>query len=102
MGKNQKCRYGNVMALLFTIFPYHRIKNRKKDVAVRACRDSYWDVIRPNGTVLIWEYPEGQGGEMRNTEIDFVAKREDRILYLQVVYLLTDEPTIEYEYGAFR
>ncbi len=41
-------------------------------------------------------------GALRNAEIDFVAKREDRILYLQVAYLLTDEPTIEREYGAFK
>lgn len=41
-------------------------------------------------------------GAMRKGEIDFVAKKEDRIRYFQVAYLLADEQTIEREYGAFN
>jgi len=40
-------------------------------------------------------------GTMRKGEIDFVAKKEDRVIYFQVAYLLADEQTIEREYSAF-
>jgi len=41
-------------------------------------------------------------GTLRNAEIDFVAKKNDQILYFQVSYLLTDDATIEREYGAYN
>lgn len=41
-------------------------------------------------------------GAMRNKEIDFVAIKNDVKLYFQVAYLLTDENTVEREYGVFR
>jgi len=41
-------------------------------------------------------------GATRKGEIDFVAKKVDRVLYFQVAYLLADEQTIEREYGAFN
>lgn len=41
-------------------------------------------------------------GATRKGEIDFVAKKADRVLYFQVAYLLADEQTIEREYGAFN
>lgn len=41
-------------------------------------------------------------GTLRNGEIDFVAKKSDRIIYFQVTYLLTDEQTYNREYGAFN
>jgi uncharacterized protein len=41
-------------------------------------------------------------GHMRNKEIDFVAIRNDRIVYLQSCYLLTDEVTIEREYSPLK
>ncbi len=37
-------------------------------------------------------------GAMKNREVDFVAKKADKILYLQSTYLLTDEETIKREY----
>ena len=39
---------------------------------------------------------------MRNKEIDFVAIKNDVKLYFQVAYLLSDETTIEREYGVYR
>jgi uncharacterized protein len=39
-------------------------------------------------------------GTMRNREVDFVAKKADRIIYLQCTYMLIDEPTFEREYSA--
>ncbi|MFZ4726840.1 MAG: ATP-binding protein [Paludibacter sp.] len=41
-------------------------------------------------------------GTMRNSEIDFVAKKQDRVIYLQVAYLLADEQTVVREYAAFN
>jgi uncharacterized protein len=39
-------------------------------------------------------------GVLRNKEVDFVAKKADRIIYLQSTYMLIDESTIEREYAA--
>ena len=41
-------------------------------------------------------------GMMRNNEIDFVAIKNDQKLYFQVAYVMTDEATIEREYGAYK
>lgn len=40
-------------------------------------------------------------GVLRDGEIDFVAERGDRKIYIQVAYLLVDEPTIDREYAPF-
>ncbi len=41
-------------------------------------------------------------GALRNKEIDFVARKADRIVYLQSTYMLSDEATIEREYSALQ
>jgi predicted AAA+ superfamily ATPase len=41
-------------------------------------------------------------GSMRNKEVDFVAIKGDRILYVQCTYMLADEATIEREYSALE
>jgi len=41
-------------------------------------------------------------GALRNKEVDFVAKKADRIIYLQSSYLLSDISTIEREYSALE
>ncbi len=41
-------------------------------------------------------------GVLRNREVDFVARKADRIIYLQSAYMLTDEATIEREYAALE
>lgn len=41
-------------------------------------------------------------GSLRNKEVDFVAKKADRILYLQSTYMLIDEATVEREYSSLR
>ena len=40
-------------------------------------------------------------GKTRDKEIDFVGEKEGEKLYLQVVYLLASDETIEREFGAF-
>lgn len=41
-------------------------------------------------------------GALRNKEVDFVAKKADRIIYLQSTYMLSEESTIEREYTALH
>lgn len=41
-------------------------------------------------------------GYIRNREIDFVATKNSRTIYLQVTYTLTDKATIEREYGQLE
>jgi len=41
-------------------------------------------------------------GTLRNKEVDFVAKKADRIIYLQSTYMLSDETTIEREYSSLE
>ncbi|MFD2556014.1 ATP-binding protein [Sphingobacterium tabacisoli] len=41
-------------------------------------------------------------GTLRNKEIDFVAKKADRLIYVQSTYILIDEQTIEREYAPLE
>ena len=41
-------------------------------------------------------------GTLRNKEVDFVAKKADRVIYIQSTYLLSDESTVEREYSALE
>jgi uncharacterized protein len=41
-------------------------------------------------------------GSIKGKEIDFVAKKVDRVIYIQSTYILADESTIEREYSALE
>jgi len=41
-------------------------------------------------------------GTVRNKEVDFVAKKGDRVIYLQCTYLLADEQTARREYAPLE
>lgn len=41
-------------------------------------------------------------GVMKNKEVDFVAKKTDKFLYVQSAYLLMDEETIKREYASLE
>ena len=41
-------------------------------------------------------------GKLNGYEIDFVASKNDQILYIQVAYLLPDEKTISREFGSLE
>ena len=41
-------------------------------------------------------------GTLRDKEIDFVAPKGDRKIYLQSIYMLTDEVTIKREYAPLK
>lgn len=38
-------------------------------------------------------------GVMRDKEVDFVAKKADRLIYVQSTYVMVDEPTVKREYA---
>ena len=41
-------------------------------------------------------------GDLDGREIDFIAKREQEIIYVQVCYLLAEESTVEREFAPLR
>ena len=41
-------------------------------------------------------------GSLRNKEVDFVARKADRIIYLQSAYMLSDNITVEREYSSLE
>lgn len=41
-------------------------------------------------------------GAMLNKEVDFVAKKADKVVYLQSAYLMIDEETIQREYASLQ
>ncbi|MDD4636337.1 MAG: ATP-binding protein [Bacteroidales bacterium] len=41
-------------------------------------------------------------GTLRTKEVDFVARKADRIIYLQSTYMLSDEATVEREYSSLE
>lgn len=38
-------------------------------------------------------------GKLDTKEIDFVAEKQGKIIYIQIAYLLTDKKTQEWEFG---
>lgn len=61
------------------------------DIEKRMENVVYMHLIRQGWTVRV--------GQLRNGEIDFVAEKKDRVLYVQVTYLLMDESTEKREFG---
>jgi uncharacterized protein len=41
-------------------------------------------------------------GSIKGKEVDFVAKKDDKIIYIQCSYMLTDESTVEREFSALE
>lgn len=41
-------------------------------------------------------------GAMRDKEVDFVASKGDRVIYVQSTYLLSDEQTVRREYASLE
>ncbi len=41
-------------------------------------------------------------GAMRDKEVDFVARKGDRLVYLQCAYIMVDDQTVEREYAPLR
>jgi len=61
------------------------------DVEKRIENAVYMHLIRQGWTVRV--------GQLRSAEIDFVAEKANRTIYIQVCYLMTNEETEKREYG---
>ena len=61
------------------------------DIEKRIENAVYLHLLRCGYTVRV--------GQLRNTEIDFVAQKGEKTIYLQVAYLITNEDTEKREFG---
>ena len=68
-------------------------RNNKKDIAQVLENIIYLELMRRGYKVTV-----GKDGEK---EIDFIAKQNDDIIYIQVAYLLASDDTINREFGVF-
>jgi len=68
--------------------------NKLKDVSKVMENAVYLHLIRSGFKVYV--------GQIGDCEIDFVAEKNGRLLYVQVAYLLYDESTVEREFGNLK
>ena len=73
-----------------------QIKNNNKDFKNYIVLENivYNELIKRDYEVYV--------GKNNNIEIDFVAKKDDKTIYIQVTYELSNEETIEREFNAFK
>jgi predicted AAA+ superfamily ATPase len=125
-GKNRKTNYetvANYISNLQTTFLIHQVDRFSiKGKEVLAGTHKYYinDLAFKNYLYSGFEYGYGYmlenivylqligagyqvyTGFMRNKEIDFVAKKADRTIYVQVAYSLVDKSTIDREYAELE
>lgn len=124
--KNRKTNYETVsnyiayLAGTFIIHQAERYNIRGKDIMAGNCKYyindvSFRNYLYPGFSYgygyllenLVYLYLRKSGfdvyvGFLRNREIDFVALKADRTIYLQVAYMLTESNTIEREYSQLE
>jgi uncharacterized protein len=124
--KNRKTNYetvSNYIAYLTSTFIVHRAERyhiKGKEVMAGNCKYYSNDLSFKNYIYPGFSYGYGYllenlvylnlrqagfdvyVGFLRNREIDFVAKKADRTIYLQVAYTLTEPNTIEREYAQLE
>ncbi len=73
-----------------------QIKNNNKDFKNYIVLENivYNELIKRDYEVYV--------GKNNNIEIDFVAKKDDKTIYIQVTYELSNQETIEREFNAFK
>ncbi|MFA6327608.1 MAG: DUF4143 domain-containing protein, partial [Bacilli bacterium] len=73
-----------------------KLKTNKKEVNYSACMENivYNELISKGYDVYI--------GKTKKGEVDFVATKNKQFKYIQVCYYLTNEETIEREFGAYE
>mgnify|MGYP006294015217 FL=1 len=124
--KNRKTNYetvANYIGYLKNTFLVHQVDRfniKGKDIVSGNCKYYINDLAFKNYLYPGFEYGLGSKlenliylqllnsgytiytGVMRDKEIDFVASKNNRDIYLQVAYLLIDKKTIEREFGELE
>jgi len=125
-GKNRKANYetvANYIAYLQTTFLIHQVDRfsiKGKEILSGTHKYYINDLAFKNYLYSGFEYGYGYmleniiylqlinsdynvyTGYMRNKEIDFVAIKNNKTIYIQVAYLLVDKATIEREYAELE
>ena len=125
-GKNRKTNYETVanyiryMEGTYLIHKTERYNIKGKEILSGNCKYYINDLAFKNYLYPGFEYGQGYklenaiflqllfsgytvyAGALRNKEIDFVARKGKRTIYLQSSYLLTDPKTIQREYSALE
>lgn len=68
--------------------------NRSGDISGRLENIVYLELLSRGYTVFL--------GKLYDREVDFIALRNDRKIYIQVAYLLSEQKTIEREFGVLE
>lgn len=73
-----------------------KIKTNQKDVNYSNCLENivYNELISRGYEIYI--------GKTKKGEVDFMASKQKEVKYIQVTYLLSNEDTIEREFGAYK
>ncbi|MEA1981458.1 MAG: ATP-binding protein [candidate division Zixibacteria bacterium] len=124
--KNRKTSYETVsnyigyMESTFLIHKVERYNIKGKEILSGNCKYYINDLAFKNYLYPGFEYGQGYklenaiylqllfsgykvyAGALRNKEIDFVANKGNRTIYLQVAYQLTEQRTIQREYSALE
>lgn len=124
--KNRKTNYETVsnyisyLAGAFIVHQAERYSIKGKDIMAGNCKYyindlSFRNYLYPGFSYgygymlenLVYLYLRKSGfdvyvGFMRNREIDFVALKGDRTIYVQVAYMLSEDTTIEREYSQLE
>ncbi|MCD6346571.1 MAG: ATP-binding protein [Bacteroidales bacterium] len=125
-GKNRKTNYETVanyiryMEGTYLIHKAERYNIKGKEILSGNCKYYINDLAFKNYLYPGFEYGQGYklenaiflqllfsgytvyAGALRNKEIDFVARKGKRTIYLQSTYLLADPKTIQREYSALE
>lgn len=73
------------------------------DTSTYISRDEYVDKVRPYiGKQIIKVFVGQRRGKLWNKEVDFVADKGEERIYVQVTYLLSNDDTIEREFGNLK
>lgn len=81
-------------------FSDHGLRNLLCDFNLRGSIEKIIENVIYNH-LLIWGF-KVDVGELRNGEIDFVARRGSQTIYIQATYLLASQETIEREFGNLK
>lgn len=68
--------------------------NNNRDIEIILENTVYMELLRRGYSITV--------GKIDSVEVDFVAKKQESVLYIQVAYLLASDDTINREFGALQ